>query len=384
VKEYYCQNNTAASEEMECGQGEACSQGACAAIPCRDSDNGKNLTVAGTASDALKNYSDACSGEQVIEYYCEDGQVKSAQSACQAGYACKAGRCEKAVCSDSDSGKDQFVQGTATLGNRSNTDTCYSASSVLEYYCANESGIGSMTIACGSGDECSNGACKAANCTKKVEELDDTDSRALIYAYGSTDTVWLAERDVVELNNNLLLEMYSEGGDSATFRLYDGIGDYRDGDYLCSFSLDNGTSDNDFCDKSVTTVRLVSVGDGMAAIRANKLNAVEFFSQAGTVENWTDNPACEDDVYDFDSFSAEFFPYIDTNSSGLDLYNKKFSLFDVNATIKEVGGSSVKLYFAGETHTIEDGDTIQYLDKDYRVTLDFSGLGLKKIEIEPD
>jgi hypothetical protein len=61
-------------------------------------------------------------------------------------------------CSDSDGGKDYAVKGTATKGTNSKTDSCSSASVLIEYFC-NKNSISSINYNCGSGKVCSNGAC---------------------------------------------------------------------------------------------------------------------------------------------------------------------------------------------------------------------------------
>ena len=81
---------------------------------------------------------------------------------CVQNTTCVGGACIPQFCSDSD-GKISTSLGTTkeyTLGSLINTqtDACYSATKVREYYCASNK-IASNLMACGTGKACLNGVC---------------------------------------------------------------------------------------------------------------------------------------------------------------------------------------------------------------------------------
>jgi len=61
-------------------------------------------------------------------------------------------------CTDSDGGTEPAVQGTASKGNESHTDYCLDSEQLMEYSCLDNS-ITMVTVICGEGEECDQGAC---------------------------------------------------------------------------------------------------------------------------------------------------------------------------------------------------------------------------------
>ncbi|MBU0585930.1 hypothetical protein KJ780_00290 [Candidatus Micrarchaeota archaeon] len=384
LKEYYCENGTALSTELACGSGFYCDEGICVEAPCTDSDHGINLSIKGTVEKGSETFTDTCSGSLVREYYCMNGTVEHTDSECEDGFECVQGKCERTVCVDSDGGLAQFTRGTVTLGPDSYPDSCYSGTSVLEYYCYSDSVFRSEVMPCGTGSECVNGVCMAADCEETLEDFYDEDEKYTIASLDDSDEFVLSLDDVVELRNGYLLEFYSVDGEDAEFMVYSNIEDYRDGDDLCSVSITNGSSMSKFCSKTITKVAVTDLNDFEVELEADDYSVVEFYSQEGELTNWTDNDACEADVYAFDWFSADFFPYLDTESAGLNLDNKKIWILGQEATLKDVTDSSIRFYMDGKTYDLDDGDTFEYMDEYYFIELDFVDRGLKNIYIGLD
>ena len=146
------------------------SSGVCPAIPaCTDSDGGRDIFTIGSVQTNAGTISDSCIDAQTVnETICSNGAASSEALPCPNGYECHSGRCDKLSCSDSDNGINVKIKGTIVSGSTSQTDSCYAASTVKEYYCANGS-ISSQDIACGSSESCVDGACVEKPCS-------DTDS----------------------------------------------------------------------------------------------------------------------------------------------------------------------------------------------------------------
>jgi hypothetical protein len=107
-----------------------------------------------------------------------------------------------------------------------------------------------------------------------------------------------------------------------------------------------------------------------------------YYSQQGVVRDWTDKPACQEDEASFDEYVGIFYPYLDTNNSMLNLDGKKFKLFDADAEIIEVGTNSFTIEVDGDEVELEDGDSFEYKDEDYEVTLEFNEGGLERFELQ--
>jgi len=385
LKEFYCANGAMTSKQISCGSTMECDDGECIAVTCTDSDGGNDANTAGQVERGDQILEDVCSGTKVKEYYCENGNVRSQDISCPSGYSCESGACEPIVCQDSDGGMDQYTKGTTSYGTTSYTDSCYSTTSVVEYYCDGDTTIETEKVSCGSGYECVSGQCNEVECQVDYQELDDEDQRQQIASFDDADEVVVVIGDVVELNDEYLVELTDIDGTDAEFSLYENIGDYRDDDDICSFTLENETSDNDFCSEDIVTIEIKEMDSDSVTLEIDEYYVVEFYSQEGEISDWTDDSACEDDEVVFDSFTAEFFPYLTTDSSDVNVDNKKILLFDENATIRDIGTSSIEFDLDGENYELEDGDDFEYKNVDYIITLNFLDDGiLGSIEIEQD
>ncbi|VVC04524.1 Uncharacterised protein [Candidatus Bilamarchaeum dharawalense] len=179
VVEYYCSANGILSETMTCPSGFACSDGACTASTCTDSESGHDVWVAGTVKKENKNYVDFCSSSgQVTEYYCSNGVVVSTNLNCPSGYECNSGLCVKKGCFDDDAGANRYIKGTVTKGDQIYTDYCSDSSTVKEYYCSLDSVYWSYL-------ECSSYSCSDGRCLDS-DVCEDSDGGQDKYEQGTT------------------------------------------------------------------------------------------------------------------------------------------------------------------------------------------------------
>lgn len=176
LNEFFCLDGQIANETLDCPAGYECRLGECAVKPeeippCLDSDEGTDYLTAGHVEYRGKNYSDECvMVDQVREYYCRDGSLKSTNFVCDPGSQCKAGRCFElpANCTDSDGGKDKFKIGTLTIYKgymmtSMEKDYCIDSNNVREYFCS-DSTVGSEVMECGENYECEDGICVYRSC----------------------------------------------------------------------------------------------------------------------------------------------------------------------------------------------------------------------------
>ncbi|MEW6722961.1 MAG: Kazal-type serine protease inhibitor [Candidatus Micrarchaeota archaeon] len=384
VKEYFCENGAASSRDLSCGTGKVCQDGQCVATVCTDSD-GKDPLTKGTAKSGQDSYTESCQdSDSVTEYYCENNQLKTEKLDCQSGYLCSDGKCQKALCSDSDNGKDQFKKGMTTYSGTSQTDNCYSDTAVLEYFCATDTSISSEKINCGSGDECFDGRCRPVECAVNQTNVDDEDKRQQLQSYDDGDELRLYAGQAVEINDQMFLKVQSVGPNSTSFRVYLDYEALLDDDEECTATIDEGDSDDDLCGEDTGTIEVNAVDDSedFADISIDEYYATVYYTQQGVVRDWTDKPACLDDEASFDEYVGIFYPYLDTNNSMLNLDGKKFKLFDTDAEIIEVGTDSFTIEVDGDEVELEDGDTFEYKDEDYEVTLEFNEGGLERFELQ--
>ncbi|MEA3430387.1 MAG: M64 family metallopeptidase [Nanoarchaeota archaeon] len=170
LRELYCEEGNGIPVLYTCANG--CSEGVCAA-ECVDSDNGLDYTVQGTTSSAEGVAKDICSdvvakGKGLVEYYCEDGDIKSETYTCPE--LCINGKCVE-ECTDSDEGKDFYEKGSAEgvalfISSPSydgevikRTDECEEGT-LTEYFC--KDGIMNYAhVEC----ECGDGVCLSEVCS---------------------------------------------------------------------------------------------------------------------------------------------------------------------------------------------------------------------------
>jgi hypothetical protein len=387
VKEFFCENGNPSSKEINCGSGKSCVGGACVKTLCSDSDGGKDPAVKGTAKSGSITQTDSCDGNTLTEYYCEGDQVKSEKGQCPGGTSCSDGKCVKSVCTDSDNGKDPDVKGTTSYGTTSHTDSCYSDTSVLEYFCGNDNTIGNDPMNCGANRECFDGKCRNIECAVNLTSVDEEDVRREVREFDDSDELTLFEGQAVEIRDGMFLELVSVTGNTSSFNLYLTYEDMVDNDEECNEDIDEGDSIGDLCDENTGDVDVNEVDDseGFAQINLEEYYAVQYYTQDGTIKNWTDKAQCADDEESFDNHVSEFYPYLDTDSGGLNLDGKKFRLFGTDAEIVEIDaeGAVITIEVDGDEIELQDGDEFEYRGEDYEVvTMVFNDGGLSKLEIE--
>ena len=192
VEEYYCQNGLMGRETIQCEPYEECRDGACGAPPppepaqeCYDSD-GKDPATMGVVNGSGSIYQDACEDtKRVKEFYCDGGLARHEIVACDAGFACEAGRCVRITgnCTDTDSGYDIYNEGKIVvktgLVSAEYLDKCLDGYTVKEYYCSLGEFM-SEEVACPQGYRCTQASCKEDLCT-------DSDEGYSIFRKGGTN-----------------------------------------------------------------------------------------------------------------------------------------------------------------------------------------------------
>lgn len=385
VREAYCEGGQALTRDIACGSNEECRDGVCAEIICSDTDGGKDTSKAGKVTHGTESGSDSCSGTSVKEYFCESGQMKSEVLSCDSGYICVSGKCEKEVCTDSDGGKKPLEKGTTSYGNKSYTDSCYSDISVIEYYCASDTSTALEKMACGEGKECYDGKCREAQCQKDVQATENTDVRYTLTSFGSSTEITMYTGSAIELNNKYMVKVYSVTGNKTTLKLYDTYAKMVDGTARCSVTIYEGDEEADLCGEDTGTVAVSTVNDAddYAVLSFTKAYVSEYYDLEKTVTDWTDLSVCPDDTEVYDSFEASFFPYLDTESSGLDLAGKSIKVFGLSAEIVEITSDTITVDMDGDEYELQDGETFEYEDQEYEVSLDFNDAGLTKMTLSP-
>jgi hypothetical protein len=431
VKEYFCEDNIMGVSELPCGTGYSCTNGACAAVPCTDSDGGEVAETKGTASSGATSSTDACAGEtSVTEYYCSDGRILSNTVSCGAGKHCVDGACAAYTCTDSDGGQEAGEAGTTSIGDNRKEDACSSdARRVTEYYCDTSGSIRNTSISCESDETCREGACVVAACT-------DSDGGQTKGTAGTT-TLGATSRSDTCPSDTHVMEYYCGGGDilyttiscgsgyicdegacieiecigddqnldedvlnwfrfktASSLTIYEGEkimvedNNYvgldsvsgsdgaetvtftvynRDGDDVGSCDLDNGEETNDLCGEGIG----LEVTDANITEGYARLRGeiayLQIYTQDGTITTYTGLGCTKEDEYDIDVESSAFYPRM------------------VAATVKMLGASYKVVAFTNETVTIEidgddevigDGDVVEIDNTDYAFSLDFSDYGL--------
>jgi hypothetical protein len=214
VFEYYCSGVRAEGYANACGEGYACSNGACVKEStkndvCYDGDSGYSYYTPGKTYIVGKSDSevaDYCAdASTVIEYVCVKGAagdvISSTKYQCPSGYSCNDGACVKEstkndVCYDGDSGYSYYTPGKTYIVGKSDSevaDYCADASTVIEYVCVKGAAgdmVSSTKYVCPSGYECSSGACvkKAEEKPEKKPFCSETDGGYDIYTKGTRTT----------------------------------------------------------------------------------------------------------------------------------------------------------------------------------------------------
>jgi len=177
VIEYYCSEGELVRDVKPCPEGYLCSDGICSSSDCEDSD-GMDVHTKGTVTKGNLTYTDSCSDEGVVEYYCADGQIASMTTSCPSGYECSDGACVAAGCVDTEEGTSVSIAGTVTKGDRVYADSCYDADTVLEYYCSGGE-VKSQYSDCSAGYYCNEGICEEST------DCEDSDGGQKIYTKGT-------------------------------------------------------------------------------------------------------------------------------------------------------------------------------------------------------
>jgi hypothetical protein len=140
-------------------------KGACTVPTCNDSDAGKDIFIKGTANGTAGVIEDACvNANTVAEAYCVGTEAQLESLTCSIGYECSNGACVKSACSDSDGGRVAETMGITSAQGINKTDECSSATALTEYFCDGAS-ISNVSLDCGTGKECANGACRETACS---------------------------------------------------------------------------------------------------------------------------------------------------------------------------------------------------------------------------
>jgi len=198
-------------------------------VICTDTDGGKdyftkgNATIAGVSE--KEDYCHDVFGEkELIEYYCEDDQIKEESYSCPTNFECIDGACKSnniVSCTDTDGGNDYFTRGEVDLLGQSGEtakleDYCKfsldsSVQTLVEYSC-NGNNPSSEEYQCNY--KCDDGACMAAALTSCI----DTDGGKDYYTSGIT-YIKSSDGSILQQNADecgvagLLYEYYCEGND---------------------------------------------------------------------------------------------------------------------------------------------------------------------------
>jgi hypothetical protein len=171
LREYYCVYNEATSATRECPSGYECHTGACRELECDDTDGGQSRGTRGTATDRFGDHTDYCAtNTAVTEYYCSGNTAQSTTLYCESGQICSEGRCIADHCTETDSGWDINIAGSATRGGTTMPDYC-TGSVLTEYYCSAD------TVSWGTVDCAADGGyCSVGRCVPPVAPIGCTDT----------------------------------------------------------------------------------------------------------------------------------------------------------------------------------------------------------------
>lgn len=132
----------------ECPAGTSCTSGACtgSAVSCSETDGGRDYISGGiTRVSSGGSGTDSCSGDTLIEYFCDGSSMAHENHPCGIGYECAnsaSGAYCKAICTDNDAwvGADPIVQSTsrsyATYADTTYYDICIDSTRMYEQTCS--------------------------------------------------------------------------------------------------------------------------------------------------------------------------------------------------------------------------------------------------------
>jgi len=179
-------------------------------VVCKDSDGGSDSLVKGKTTKNGEEVSDECVGVgAVLEYYCENSEIKNTTIVCPLDYTCKDGVCAREepppmVCSDTDE-KDIYTKGTVSVAGHTYEDVCTDARLVKEYFCEGDEAE-NLIFQCPNGYRCEGG-----KCTELEQTCSDTDEGKDVYEKGSVSLVTLLTQVYYEdycVNSTIVKEYY--------------------------------------------------------------------------------------------------------------------------------------------------------------------------------
>ena len=224
LNERYCTSDNRLSTEVFICPNTTCSFysgiGAACAVPCIDSDGGKNYNTLGVLSGRYYyNQSDSCVDPvSLIEGYCSaDGLPRQELYSCPSG--CNEGICVEGnlQCSDSDGGKNYNVKGSATVTLESNSkttdDICKNFTTLNEIYCGVDNKTVIETYNCPT--NCYDGVCLDPSLT-----CIDSDGGSDYYVAGTTKIGDLNRSDFCWGDSRNLTEWYCAAPNKLAERYY--------------------------------------------------------------------------------------------------------------------------------------------------------------------
>ena len=226
---------------------------------CEDSDPGNNVYTYGSvkyakdsSSQATVLYDTCLSDTSVMEIYCDQSkQTQSYTANCNVGEVCSKGVCVKQSqksCTDSDGSANQFSYGTVTYVNEQGGktyfyDSCVDSATVNELYCSG-SDVKTAALGCGTGYECSKGAC-----VKKVQDpgCTDSDNGKNYYSKGTTTVPGVSSTDSCN-DAGLLNELYCNSANTISVEKVSCPSGYQcyDGSCVQSTCVDTDQGQNYF------------------------------------------------------------------------------------------------------------------------------------------
>lgn len=185
LAEYYCDDGNKRLAYYNCPYG--CEDGECREHTtttvhdegCDEDDDGRDYYNFGTVYTDNNDFDDYCSSSgTLVEYYCDNGNERSTYYNCP--YGCEDGECQEhnyyttttihyyttttiPRCSDSDAGKNYNTFGTVHKDNNYYNDNCYTAGTLVEYYCDSNGNALSEYHNCPNG--CNSGSCGGTTTT---------------------------------------------------------------------------------------------------------------------------------------------------------------------------------------------------------------------------